>query len=346
MRALGLVVLLAFAAHAEAARLETFAARSSAVATAPIDSSPASAEPRAGGAEPASAPPAEQPAAEPDAATGAARPRSAASSAGVEPAASPAPEAPSPFLAWVDDTLHSTLRWEDGSPRLFFAEQLDAGYVYVRGRSFIGYGKPHDRWIGLEVTPMFWMGALSGFVGLSGAWRWAGFRAGARPVLSLDRAFLPAADSHQRLEFDTAHGSAKYVALEAELSANLPLGPGVLQLLGSLTNVQGVPEGLHVFEEGLRIMVAPPWVWRARGGYALHVVRGKQHSVGLVVDVMGVPARNLVQVRVGVVGVVKLSTRLEARLSIIPAVYSRDQLGFLNGELPELGIRYTFATGK
>lgn len=265
------------------------------------------------------------------------------------PVAGPGPEEPAPsaFSVWLGETLFSTRRWEDGRPRWFFAEQLDAGYVYVRARSFIGYGRPHDRWVGLEVSPQFWMGAVGGFVGLSGAWRFVSLRAGALPFLSLERSFLPASETHQKVDFETAHGEgkARYVTLQAEVSARVPLGPGEVAVLGSLSHVLGVPEGMHVFEESLRVMVAPPWVWRARGGYALHVVRGKQHRVGVVVDVTGVPARDLVQVRVGVEGVVKLSTHLEARLSIIPAVYSKDQLGFLTGEVPELGIRYTFATG-
>lgn len=259
--------------------------------------------------------------------------------------ASPASQ-PSAVRRFFDELMWGTRSWRDGSPRFFFAEQLDAGYVYVRARSWLGYGKPHDVWGGLEVNPLLGQGGLGVFVGLAGGARYVTARVGARPFMSSERPFLAAADAHDRIEFNLPGSAAKYVALEAELTFEARIGPGRLSVLGSLTRVEGVPDGMHVYEETLRIIVQPPWVWRARGEYAVFVVGGKEHNVGVVVDVFGVPARDMVQVRAGLVARLTLSPQLEARLSLIPTVYSRDRLGLVTSDFTELGFRWRFATGR
>jgi hypothetical protein len=248
--------------------------------------------------------------------------------------------------AWLSELLWGTRRWEDGASRLFFAEQLDAGYVYLRARSWLGYGKPHDVWAGLEVTPLLGQGGLGLFVGVAGSARYVSARVGARGFLASERPFLVAAPAHDRIEFTLPGSSAKYVTLEAELSGAIPLGPGRLGWLASLSAVQGVPEGAQVYEETLRVVVQPPWVWRTRAEYDFFVVPGAAHSVGMVADVVGVPARELVQVRAGLVARVVLSPQLEARLSLVPTVFSRDRLGLVTSDFTELGLRYRFATGR
>ncbi len=262
--------------------------------------------------------------------------------------ASVAQAEPSDAPPWLQELLWGTKRWEDGTPRLFFAEQLDVGYVYVRARSFFGYGRPHDLWGGLEVTPLFNMGGVGGFIGLAGSLRFVNLRVGARPMLSLQKPYLPAVDSHQRVEFMAPGHSAKYVTLEAELSGEWRLGPTRLALLTSISSIRGNPVGTHIYEETLRI-VAPDgaWIWRARAEYALFVIPGMEHNIGLAFDALGVPTRGEVQLRAGIVARVVLSPFLEARLSLVPMVYARkDRVGLITSDFTELGLRWRFATGQ
>lgn len=252
-----------------------------------------------------------------------------------------------PLPPYVNELLWGTRRWEDGAARLFFAEQLDVGYVYVRARSFFGYGRPHDLWGGLEVTPLFNMGGLGVFAGLSGSLRSVQARVGARGMLSLQKPLLSPADSHQRVELMAPGKSAKYVTLEAELSGEWRLGPTRLALLASLSSIRGNPTGVHVYEETLRIVApAGAWIWRARAEYALFVIPGREHSVGVAFDALGVPARGEVQLRAGLVARVVLSPALEARLSLVPMVFAqKDRLGLVTSDFTELGLRWRFASG-
>lgn len=272
-------------------------------------------------------------------------PRAPAQGASTAPVAAGA-ERPGAFQRWLDDVLWGTRRWEDGRARLFVAGQFDGGYVYVRARNWFGYGRPHDVWGGLELTALLGQGGVGAFAGLAGGLRYVQLRVGARGFQALERDFLVAAERHQRVEFQRGEALARYLVLEGELTAEVPLGPGELRGLASLSAVQGVPAGRHVHEETLRITVEPPWVWRARAEYDFFLVKGQQHSVGLVAETLGVPARAMVQVRAGVVARAVLSPSLELRLSLVPTVYSKDDLGLVTSDFTELGLRYRFATGR
>ena len=54
---------------------------------------------------------------------------------------------------------------------------------------------------------------------------------------------------------------AQVVTYETEADSSIPLGPGNLLLRGSLSYLTNVPNGKYVFEETLRIIANPPWVW-------------------------------------------------------------------------------------
>lgn len=247
----------------------------------------------------------------------------------------------------VEELLWGTRRWEDGAARLFFAEQLDVGYVYVRARSFFGYGRPHDLWGGLEVTPLFNLGGLGAFVGLAGALRYVQARVGARPMLSLQHPVLTPAAIHERVEIQGPKPYARFVTLEAELQAEGVVGPVRLLALGTLATMQGTRLGVDIYDETLRIIApAGGLIWRARGEVGLRFMPGKQHEVGLVVDVLGVPVRGELQVRAGVQARLVLSPFLEARLTLAPTVFQRDRLGLVTSDFSELGLRWRFATGQ
>lgn len=245
---------------------------------------------------------------------------------------------------WMDLELRRS--WNDLPPRLFIATTVDVGWVYLRPRLSVGYGKPHTSWAGLDVNPTITGNALGVYGGLRLALPRLNWRGGARYNFSLYRAYLDAAESFDRTDFDlTTNAKAKYTTLETEVEWSLPLGPGDLLGLASLSYVTGVPDGQFVFEETLRVMVDPPWVWRVRGGYALRFGTRSQHSAGVVIDALAVPGRDdSLTVRAGPVVRIVLSRRVEVRGSFVVTVASPDSLGLAGSDFTEIGVRYRWAS--
>jgi hypothetical protein len=100
-----------------------------------------------------------------------------------------------------------------------------------------------------------------------------------------------------------------------------------------------------VFEETLRVVVDPPLVWRGRAGYLFRFGSHDQHSMGPVVDVLHVPARDdAVTLRAGPVLRLTLSRHFDVRGSFVATVSSPDRLGLVGGDFTELGVRWRTAT--
>ena len=45
--------------------------------------------------------------------------------------------------------------WAQQPVRWFGALEFDAGFLYVRPRFELGYGRPHADWLGLDLNPIF-----------------------------------------------------------------------------------------------------------------------------------------------------------------------------------------------
>jgi hypothetical protein len=237
------------------------------------------------------------------------------------------------------------LPWSAGTPRAFVATMIDFGYLYLRPRLMLGYGRPHAAWVGLEANPIVSGAGLGGYGGLRAAYGGFDLRVGARGYSAFERTYLLPEDSYERVTVASTVGdNAAYVTVEGELNGSLPLGPGELVGLGSLSYVLGVPDEQRVYEETLRVIVDPPWVWRMRGGYVWFPIEGARHSLGVVLDVVGVPERDAVTVRTGLVLRVVISRALELRGSFVPAVLTPDGIGILGGDFGELGLRWRWAT--
>ncbi len=237
--------------------------------------------------------------------------------------------------------------WASSRPRAFVATQIDAGYLYLRPRVAVGYGRPHFQWLGLEANPIVTNGAVAGWAGLRASTPFADLRAGARTVYSLQRGYLAELDSYERLDLERSAGShAKYSTLEAELSAGVSTSLGDFGGLASVSYVTGVPADRYLFEEQLRMIVAPPWVVRVRGEYGAHLIPGRRNvTFGLAVDALDAPARHELLVRAGFVTRIVLSRALEIRGSFLMALVSKDFLGLVQSDFTELGIRYRWASG-
>lgn len=236
--------------------------------------------------------------------------------------------------------------WGAAPPRWFVATTVDAGFVYARPRLSLGRGRPFTAWTGLDVNPIAADEGLGAYAGLR--WELPAFdvRAGARYFWAFEHTYLSRQPSYDRLDLETSTGArAAIVTWETEADAALPLGPGLVLLRASASYVTGVPEGQDVFEETLRVIVEPPFVWRGRVGYALSFGAHRQHSVGLVVDVLDVPRREDSRtIRSGPVVRMTLSRRVEVRGSFVMTLVSPDRIGLVGGDFTELGVRYRWAT--
>jgi hypothetical protein len=246
--------------------------------------------------------------------------------------------------ALIDPSMSRT--WREGRPRLFAATTVDAGYLYLRPRVSLGWGKPFQTWIGLDANPILVSSGVGAYGGVRFAVPYADLRVGARWFGAFQHAYLDPQPSYDRLDIDdTRRGKARFVTLESELTIALPAGPGDVVALGSISSVEGVPDDAYVFEETLHIVTAPPLVWRARGGYVLRVGPRGQHSIGLVADVLDVPKRDdSTSLRAGPVARIVFSRHLELRGSFVMTLVSPDRLGLVGGDFTELGLRWRTAT--
>lgn len=244
---------------------------------------------------------------------------------------------------WIDRNMSRS--WETSGPRPFFATTIDVGYLYLRPRVSIGYGRPFHKWFGIDANPTVQNFGFGAYAGLRLDIPYFDIRAGARYFGSFQRSYLRPDTSYDRYEMEsTALGRSRVLTLETEANLTVPVGPGSILALGSLSYLANVPEGLYVYEETLRVMVAPPWVWRARGGYMFGFGAHQQFSIGPAVDLLGVPERGSFVVRVG--GLVRfvMSRSFELRGAFMPSIHSQDSLGLLESDFTELGLRWRWAT--
>ncbi|HYQ30004.1 MAG TPA: hypothetical protein VER04_22395 [Polyangiaceae bacterium] len=251
---------------------------------------------------------------------------------------------PTPEDALMDPRMARS--WATLPPRYFVATTVDIGYIYLRPRLSLGYGRPFTHWIGVDVNPIATQTGLGVYGGLRIEIPHLDLRLGPRYFAAFQHTYLPTQASYSRLELESKSGDpSRTLTFEAELDFNLELGPGRLFLRGSASYVTGVPDGYSVFEETLHIIVDPPLVWRARLGYAFTFGSRKQHSLGPAIDVLDVPKRDdSLSIRVGPILRLALSRRVDVRGSFIFTVVSPDRIGLAGGDFTELGLRYRWAS--
>ncbi len=240
--------------------------------------------------------------------------------------------------------------WSSGTTRGFVGGSFDLGFLYVRPRFQAGWGRPHFKWVGFDVNPIVSPGALGGYAGLRIDHPIVDWRIGARMALPFSRSYMEARPNDQSfdrtdLNRDVEGEDGLYISTETELTLTIPVGEGTLFSETALTHVSLVPEDVFVYEDTIKIIVDPPWVWRQRIGYMARFGETGAVRVGLVAEVVGVPKRDMVVVRAGLLLRVWVSPRVEVRGSWIPAIVGRDDLGIRGGDFGLLGLRYRWATG-
>ncbi|MEI9940900.1 MAG: hypothetical protein WDO69_27095 [Pseudomonadota bacterium] len=261
----------------------------------------------------------------------------------------PDPEPPLGLLPTPEDALmdpRMARSWGTLPPRTFVATTVDVGFVYLRPRLSLGYGRPFTQWVGVDANPIVSQAGWGAYAGVRIEIPHMDLRLGPRYFSAFQHTYLETQPSYTRLELESSSGKPSHtLTYEAELDLNFDLGPGRLLLRGSASYVTGVPDGYSAFEETLHIIVDPPFVWRARLAYVFTFGARNQHSLGPAIDLLDVPKRDDSRtIRIGPILRLALSRRVDVRGSFIFTVVSPDRIGLAGGDFTELGIRYRWAS--
>lgn len=264
--------------------------------------------------------------------------------------AAPAPATeehlPFPALAQGPPPVMDPDHWQKEEARAFFSVRGDLGYLYLKPRFSVGYGKPFARWGGLDMLPFATPDSVGGYGGLRLQIDWFEIRAGARFVYSLSRQYLTPQSSYNLVDLAIDnHRQADYLSIEVEANAAIPAGPGNIIALAGLSSLQFVPAGAYVFDETLRVVVSPPQVYRGRLGYSLTLGREHTGRIGLIGEVIEIPDRTAQVIRAGLIGSFDIDDHLQLIGTVLVPIIEPDSLGLLVADYTELGIRYRWATG-
>jgi len=237
--------------------------------------------------------------------------------------------------------------WQgSGTNRPFVSATFDLGVLYWQPTMAVGYGKPHYQWFGAEIYATGSQSGGRGYAGLHGQLPGLDLRVGARYEFPIGQGFLPPQDAYERDDLDNRHlGLARYLAAQAELGGWVELFGGTLFAVASGYALVGVPADRYVFEESLRVVAAPPWLWRARAGYLAHIGWLETMQLGGAAEAIHSVGRGKLLVRAGPVISVALTHHLEAIGVAMFVAASPDRLGLIGAEFGQLGLRYRWATG-
>ena len=233
-----------------------------------------------------------------------------------------------------------------GKNRWFGAANFDAGVVNFRPMFALGYGKPHYRWTGLELGGNVSLSGIRYYSGISGVLPGISLRVGASYQNATQQHYLQPQDTYKREELETElTGKQTYVSGEAELTASWPMPGGSMLAVLSGYAIGEVPDPFYIFEQSLKLVVAPPWLWRGRLGYLFHIGWAGSMKFGAAAEVLHVPNREAIIVRAGPIVSVALTHHLEVSGAAMIVAASPDNLGIVGADLGQLGIRYRWATG-
>ena len=119
------------------------------------------------------------------------------------------PATPSEPGDWVQCPRCRPGHWTIEPPRPFIALRADAGYLYLKPRLSLGYGKPFSSWAGIEAVPLVTPDSGGAYAGARLQVDWFEVRAGARYVHAFLHQFLTPKASYDLVDLqeDTGHPS-------------------------------------------------------------------------------------------------------------------------------------------
>ncbi len=256
------------------------------------------------------------------------------------------PPAEAPVIAATAEERPPAPFW--GTERQFVSGMVDLGFLFLEPRFHLGYGVPHQTWIGAELDPILSGSGIGVYGGVRGAVPWGDLRLGARYRFNWTRSFLEALDGYDNLQYrDRTGPNANYLSLEAQLSLYVPIDSMAFTSEITATYVVPFEQGSYtaVYEDSLHIItVAPGWVWSASVGWRFRF--GPEDAIWIEpqVELAHIVSRDAFVVRVGLEAGIRLWPDLDVRLMALPAVYAPDNIGAGGGNTFHLGLRYRWAT--
>ncbi len=237
--------------------------------------------------------------------------------------------------------------WQGSGQKRFFASAvLELGGIRYQPTLAVGYGKPHWSWIGLETFTSLATGGGRVYGGGRGVLPGFRPRVGARYEFPVNQYFLPKQENYDRFDLETrASQRSRYIAAEAELTGALPIPHGSLFAVATGYYLTNIPDEYNVFEQTLRVVTAPGWMWRGRAGYLAHFGYGDTFRFGAAIEVIGLLGRDNHIVRAGPILSVSLTHHMEATGAVMVVARSADTLGLEGADLGQIGLRYRWSTG-
>ncbi|GMV14537.1 MAG: hypothetical protein HS104_17905 [Polyangiaceae bacterium] len=257
-----------------------------------------------------------------------------------------AAQVPPPHAAGVEHPPQASY-WERGLSRPFASASLELGFAYARPEVSVGFGRPFYRAMSLDAKPLVTSEGAGFYGGVRGTVPFLELRAGVRKFEAFDHKLLGERDHHERAELELPRGpEAEPLSLESELSGAVSIpGGGPFWLLG-VYHVTHVDPGFHLYEESLKVIVDPPWLWRLRVGYAWRFGRNEAIRIGVAEEILQSPGRPSYVIRAGVVGSVAIEENVDVQLTLLPVLHSPDSLGLAGADFGHLGVRWRWATAS
>jgi hypothetical protein len=232
-----------------------------------------------------------------------------------------------------------------GASRFFVAGEVDVGFLYLRPRLSGGYGQPFRQWVGMDANPLISIDGPGVYSGLRFKVPFGDLRVGGRFRTTFERSFLRPQVRYEIEDIESGEGPvSRYLSWESQLTTAVPAGPGAILIELTGTAVTLVDDGYFVFEETVRAVVEPPWVWRGRLGYGLRFMDDR-FAVAPVAEFLHIPKRRTYMIRGGVLVSFRISETVQLRATSVPTLVSRDKLGTEGADTFLAGLRWRWATG-
>jgi hypothetical protein len=237
--------------------------------------------------------------------------------------------------------------WSVGEPRWFVSTKSDVGTPYLKPYLSAGYGLPHFIWAGLDVNSITTLEFTQVYAGVRAATPVLDFAFGFRDTWSFNKPFLAPKQAYSSSDvLDTPGPRTRYWAWEAEVVGILPLPYSAIVADLIFVKTLDVPQGMYVYEESYRAIVAKPLYGVFRAAVVARVLREGALKFGPLFEYVFSTGRERDVYRVGPAAAFQLTDHLEVQGALTLAVSSPDPLGLVLGAYGVAGLRYRWATGE
>jgi hypothetical protein len=230
--------------------------------------------------------------------------------------------------------------WSDGEARGFLAGQVELGTT-EHARAVAGWGRPWWVWGGLvgdlwanQDMASFTAGARAALLAVNVEAHW-------RVTRNWTRIAMPPLEHHT--EIARGDGSTLH-AWDLDAWGVVPTPGGYATWEGQATRLLGLPRDVHVFDEGVHGIVAPPWSGLASLGWVADLAGGTLNA-GASADLAFLGRGDARRVRAGPMIAWNPSPRWTVRGQLLFTLSSPDALPPFDALSGGLVLGYRTSTG-